>query len=659
MGIVVFLIYILLCGVIYFVFLKLFKSRYITYYKKDVVEDSDEKTYITYKPEERFREYISSYSIFTNDDYKFAKIVLTDKVQYIDLNIICYKDKKIYKIVDFLNEIDDKKTKYVIKLPDGCDETKLIVHEANGKIFENTDFLKRDVLWRSIVSSILLALSCVFIIFAFRLASSNLENNYFDWQVIYENLYFEPWIYIAAPILAILLGVSFFLILYLSNSIKHKKAKFNKIKRKGISKIVKLKIKRKVKNNFVKFSIKIKTKRKYKLRSCDAKVTFYDDDNDIIAEKELHFTKRKKQFCFFDLKEAKSSTVEILTADFKKYYFNGVIRRKVTKKGATCSFLTLNGIKKSSSIFFIFVFLLSAYSIFQYYSISGVNSDLRNFTFEYTDDTKSAYKITEYEGNSFRVVIPKTFNNKPVVSIGARAFNENLYINELYFSNDIAIEDRAFLNCLNLRKVDFQYITSIGNYGFAGSVIYNIDLSRPMSIGDNAFQGNPYLFRLHINSPGINFGSDVFKSCKITRMDFYARGDNFSQATFNGCEISEGYIYKNDIVDSGNVKNYFSGNVKAEEDCVHNNNSFFIKNGIYITSKSFDISTITVAPTCSSNGEADVICRYCGQHYITGVNKDPNAHEFIDGYCRFCGVKDPNYVPPVEDGLNESLEENI
>lgn len=658
MGIVVFLIYILLCGVIYFVFLKLFKSRYITYYNKDVVDDSDDHTYITYKPEERYKEYISSYSIFANDDYKFAKIVLTEKVQYIDLNIICYKDKKIYKIVDFLNEIDNKDTKYVIKLPDGCEETKLIVREVNGKFFEHTDLLKRDVLWRSIVSSIILALSCISIIFAFRLASSNLENGYFDWQVIYTNLYFEPWIYIAAPILAIILGVSFFLILYLSNNIKYKKAKFNKIKRKGITKFVKIKVKRKVNKGFITFYAKLKSKRKYKIRTCDAKVTFYDSEDRVISEKELHFTKWKKRFNFFDVKDTKNVKVDIETADFKKYYYNGVIRKKVTKKGASCGFLSLNGVKKTSTIFFIFVFLLSAYSIFQYYSISGVNSDLKNFTFEYTDDTKTAYKITKYEGKSFRVVVPKSFNNKPVVSVGTRAFNENLYINELYFSGDIIIEDRAFLNCLNLRKVDFRYISSIGNYAFAGNVIYNIDLSRPMDIGNNAFQGNPYLFRLHINSPGINFGDDVFKSCKVTRMDFYAQGDKFSSATFNGCEINEGYVYKNETVNSKNVKIYFNGNVKAEEDCVHNNNSFFIRNGFYITSKSFDIATITIPPTCSKNGEADVICKYCGHHYITGVNKDPNAHEFIDGQC-ICGAKDPNYVPPVQDETDESLEENI
>ena len=97
------------------------------------------------------KDYIKEYTVYINDEYRFLKIELTEKVEYININILCYRNKKIKRIISFLNEIDVKQDNYVIKLPDNCDEIKLNVVEVNGESYFEDSNIKRDVLWQSIV----------------------------------------------------------------------------------------------------------------------------------------------------------------------------------------------------------------------------------------------------------------------------------------------------------------------------------------------------------------------------------------------------------------------------------------------------------------------------------------------------------------------------
>ena len=239
MGIVLFLLYLFLCLGAYSLFLILFKNRYTTYYQLDDIIDTNDETYAVYLPENRWKEYIKDYTVYINDEYRFLKFELTDKVQYININIICYRDKKIKRIISFLNEIDVKQEHFIIKLPDNCDEIKLNVVEVNGNPYFEDSNIKCDVLWRSIVSSLILGFSAVLMLFIFRLAAMGFENSYFNWNHIYELFFYEPWTYIAGICFALILAVSLFLILYLSNNLKFKKARFNKIKKLKIDKVLK------------------------------------------------------------------------------------------------------------------------------------------------------------------------------------------------------------------------------------------------------------------------------------------------------------------------------------------------------------------------------------------------------------------------------------
>ena len=88
------------------------------------------------------------------------------------------------------------------------------------------------------------------------------------------------------------------------------------------------------------------------------------------------------------------------------------------------------------------------------------------FTF---DEATQSYTVTDYMGNAATVVIPSTYNDYPVTSIGKSAF---------YY-------------CSNLTSITIpNSVTSIGSAAFAGcSSLTSITIPNSVtSIGDNAFQ---------------------------------------------------------------------------------------------------------------------------------------------------------------------------
>ena len=354
MGIVLFLLYLLLCLGVYSIFLVLFKNRYTTYYQIDDIIDTNDESYAVYAPENRWKDYIKEYTVYINDEYRFLKIELTDKVEYININVICYSQKKIKRIVNFLNEIDVKQENYIIKLPDNCDEIKLNVVEVNGEAFYEDKNIKHNVLWRSIVSSIILAVSASVLLFIFRLTYFGFQNDFFDWDHLYNLLYYEPWTYVAGALFIVVLSVSLFLILYLSNSIKHKKAKFNKVKRLKIEKILKTKFKIKKHKNYVTNILQLRPKKKWKFKKGEAQVVGYDEEDNVILDKKYFFSKKRKKIYLSSYQNLKRVEVKFLAADFKKIYFkNGTFRKKLTKKGVTCGFLRLEGIKRTRTLFIV------------------------------------------------------------------------------------------------------------------------------------------------------------------------------------------------------------------------------------------------------------------------------------------------------------------
>lgn len=655
MGIVLFLLYLVLCIGAYAVFLMLFKNRYTTYYQTDDIIDTNDETYAVYTPENRWKDYIKEYTVYINDEYRFLKIELTEKVEYINVNILCYRNKKIKRIISFLNEIDVKQDNYVIKLPDNCDEIKLNVVEVNGGSYFEDSNIKRDVLWQSIVSSILLGISASVLLFVFRLGTIGFENEFFNRNHLYQVLYYEPWVYVAGAIFIVLLSASLFLVLFISNSVKRKKAKFNKVKKLNINKVLKTKFKIIKHKNYESYFVKLKPKRKRKFKKGEAIVSCFDENGKKLGEKSVLFTKKRRKIWITNFKGIRSIKVDFSGADFKKiYYKNGTFRRKITKKGVSCNFLRLDGIKRTRTIFIISILLLSSFSIYKYYEFSSVNSDLSNFKFEYTDNSKSQMTITEYTGKNRIVVIPKEFNDCPIVSVSEGAFTYNLHISEVYFTAPIEIKPAAFQNCLNIKKVDFSYVTRIGSHAFGGSRIRELIVDHQMVIENGAFANNQFFRKVVIYDTASTIMSGAFENTKTRYLEVHQGSNRLDSGFYGNGEVDSGYIFDTYPINHSNYTNYVNSNkIKVQNDCVHDNTSFFLRNGRIVDTKSYRVDAVITPATCKTYGINSVICNYCGGTYQVYSELDPNGHIYGDnGHCIYCGKRDPSYVPPedVEEG---------
>lgn len=658
MGIVLFIIYLILCAAIYCLFLFIFRVKYARYYKKDICIDSDNESYAVYEVEDRRKPFISEYVVYTADDYRFLKMEITEKVEYININIICYEGKRIKKIINFLNEVDSKQDHYIIKLPDNIDGVRLNVTECNGQIYGSDGVAKKNYLIPAIISSVLMGLVAFSLLFAFRACMVDFHNDFFDWDYVYRVIYFEPWIYVIGAVCALVFGVLMFLILFIPNSKKYEKAQFNKIKKLNIEKVIRLKLK-KVKTrqgNFL-FYVKPKCKRKYKLKSAKIIVPFYDADGNLLGTSNIMIKKRLRKYFLTSNAAFASFKPEYIAADFKKIYFkNGTFRRRISKKGVYTSFLQPYGVKKVRVLFIVACLVTSAYSIYTYFNLASINTSMSDFEFVYADEsTKDAYAIAKYNGKSSKLVIPESFNDLPIVKVNRGAVQNNLYVDEVYFSGEIEIEPYAFTNSYNIKKVDFTNVTIIGEHAFSGSRIREVIIDHEITIEDEAFRGNQFLRKVIINADaGATIESNAFGRTEIDYLEIHPNGNYISKGAFLDLKTDKGYIFQGAGINYSNYMSYVvSKNVKCQNTCVHDNNSFFVdESGHLHEDKSFTVKETIREATCVSNGINEVTCNYCGSIYNVGIPADKNKHDYgLDGNCIHCGRRDPNYVEPViEEG---------
>ena len=91
---------------------------------------------------------------------------------------------------------------------------------------------------------------------------------------------------------------------------------------------------------------------------------------------------------------------------------------------------------------------------------------------------------------------------------------------------------------------------------------------------------------------------------------------------------------------------------------MHDNTSFFLRNGRIVDTKSYRFDAVITPATCKDYGINSVICNYCGGTYQVYSERDPNGHNYgEDGHCTHCGKLDPSYVPPedVEEGVQNGI----
>ncbi|MBR2951737.1 MAG: leucine-rich repeat domain-containing protein, partial [Clostridia bacterium] len=104
-----------------------------------------------------------------------------------------------------------------------------------------------------------------------------------------------------------------------------------------------------------------------------------------------------------------------------------------------------------------------------------------------------AYTVTDYTGNATRVVIPSTYQNLPVTSIGEEAFYQCTGLTSIEIPSSVtSIGSYAFKNCTGLTCVTFgenSQLTSIGESAFSSCRgLTSIEIPASVtSIGERAF----------------------------------------------------------------------------------------------------------------------------------------------------------------------------
>lgn len=186
----------------------------------------------------------------------------------------------------------------------------------------------------------------------------------------------------------------------------------------------------------------------------------------------------------------------------------------------------------------------------------------------------ASYAVEDYTGNRKRVMIPLTYNGKPITEIAAETFMGDssmvavsiprtvTLIGRYAFYGCTALIDvelqggvtaigyRAFMNCSNLQNVTLSgKISSLGECAFQNTGIRAIHFPESLTeIGGNAFAQCPNLTEITIPSTVTEVGASVFIYCEaLETCNFLASIDTIPLMTFDYCGALKNVTLSNTI----------------------------------------------------------------------------------------------------------------
>ncbi len=164
------------------------------------------------------------------------------------------------------------------------------------------------------------------------------------------------------------------------------------------------------------------------------------------------------------------------------------------------------------------------------------------------------------------IIIPATYNDKPVTKITGHAFSDNSSIKYVTIPDSItSIDYIAFYDCRSLTSINIpDSVTSIGNYAFDGcgsltSITFG-ESSQLESIGDYAFYGCSSLTSINIPDSVTSIGDDAFKQCYDLIYNKYKNGKYLGNT-------NNPYVYLADVIDNNISQFEFASGVKFIGDC--------------------------------------------------------------------------------------------
>ena len=199
------------------------------------------------------------------------------------------------------------------------------------------------------------------------------------------------------------------------------------------------------------------------------------------------------------------------------------------------------------------------------------SDDVELFTFELNSD-ESGYIVTGLaEGvTKTNVSIPSTYNGKPVVEIGERAFGSCTNLTSVTIGAGVSvIGSGAFTDCVNLPTFKFpDSITTIADSAFQNctglrAVHFN-ETSKLDEIGANAFQNCTKLSAVVIPDSVVTMGNRVFQGCASLKSITIGNGvQTIGDEAFRGCSALETVTIGNSLKHLGKLT--FSNCTKITE----------------------------------------------------------------------------------------------
>ena len=183
---------------------------------------------------------------------------------------------------------------------------------------------------------------------------------------------------------------------------------------------------------------------------------------------------------------------------------------------------------------------------------SSLPPTLDALTFTASSDGNS-YSVKASSSASGEVIIPSTYEGKPVTSIANNGFAYNSILTTVIIPDSVTtIGDSAFTGSWNIKSVIIpDSVTSLGNNAFSDcSYLENVKLSNNISkLGYNMFSQCESLSSITLPENITEIGARAFEGCKsLTSLRIPASVTSIGQGITSGCSSLTSLV-----VDSGNT----------------------------------------------------------------------------------------------------------
>ena len=304
----------------------------------------------------------------------------------------------------------------------------------------------------------------------------------------------------------------------------------------------------------------------------------------------------------------------------------------------------------------------------------GDNSLTNNIVFTLSNDGES-YCVSDYTGNDSELIIPSTYNGKPITSIKRDAFSYCSSLKKVWISDSIiSIDYFAFGNCSSLTNVTIgKGLTNIGNTAFTGcNSLISLIVSPENPVYDSRNNCNAIIEtasnKLIIGCNNTSIPSDVttigdwaFLECTFTNIKIPTSIVSINYGAFADCYDLTDVCYEGSKkqwkeIEINNSLNGNSWLLNATLTCVGtDDNSDFIyeENGDGTSSVVGMATTITI-PDTSPNGETIIrIGSFICQNLENIIIEIPSTIQIIENYAFYsCSIKEIRYSGTVEEWYN-------